>query len=60
MMDKKKKNKGYDDIQKLLENNKYITKTKKVIVDNRPSSKIYVPPPTFIEIYDINAGDGLC
>jgi hypothetical protein len=59
-MEKKKENKAYDDIDKMLEENEYIIKTKKVVVDNKPSSKIYIPPPTFIEIYDINAGDGLC
>jgi len=56
-MKKKKKNTDYDDIQKLLENNKYIKKTKKVLVNRKRASKIYIPPPTFIEIHDINAGD---
>jgi len=56
-MEKKKKNRDYDDIQKLLENNKYIKKTKKVLVNRKRASKIYVPPPTFIEIYDINTGE---
>jgi hypothetical protein len=57
-MEKKKENKDYADIQKLLENNKYITKTKKVLVSRKRASKIYIPPPTFIEIYDINASEG--
>jgi hypothetical protein len=55
VMKKKQKNKDYDDIQKMLEDNKYIRKTKKVLIDRKRASKIYIPPPTFIEIYDINA-----
>ena len=58
-MKKKKKNKDYNDIQKLLEQNKYIRETKKVIEHRRRASKIYIPPPTFIEIYDIDTGEGL-
>lgn len=59
-MEKNKENKAYNDIHKMLEDNEYIAKTKKVLVDNKPLLKVYIPPPTFIEIYDINAGDGLC
>jgi hypothetical protein len=57
-MENKKENKAYDDIQKMLEDNQYITKTKKVLVNRKRASKIYIPPPTFIEIYDINDSDG--